>query len=52
MLLIIKSSNSLVSERGKRESALMRKDPLLFEKYIFGNGQPVCDDDCRIFVNT
>jgi len=47
-----KSGQSLVSDRGirKKTSSCKVTDPLSFERWIFRNGQPYCDDDRRIFV--
>ena len=45
VLSVVKSSKSLVSDGGKKNSLLKEKYPLLF-----GSAQPVRDDDRRIFV--
>ena len=44
-----KSGESIDSDRGKKTSTQKVKDPLSFEIWIFRNGQPDCDDDCRFF---
>ena len=44
------SGKRLGSDRGKKTPTYKVKDPLLFEIWIFRNGQPDCDDDRIIFV--
>ena len=46
----VKSGKSLGSDRGNKTSTYIVNDPLLFEIWIFRNGQPDCDDDLSIFV--
>ena len=44
------SGKSLDSDRGKKTSTQIVKDPLSFDIWISRNGQPDCDDDRIICV--
>ena len=48
LIYTVKSGKSLGSDRGKKTSMQKVKDPLSFEIWILQNGQPDCDDDCKI----
>ena len=43
-IYIVKFGKCLVDDKGKKKSTKKVKDPLSFEKWIFRNGQPDCDD--------
>jgi hypothetical protein len=50
VLLKVKYGQSLVGERGKKKIYVKGKRSLPSKKLIFRNGQPVRDDDHRIFA--
>ena len=52
MLHIAKSGNRLVGDTEEQKSTQKEKDPLAFDKWMLHNGQPVHEDDRRIFVAT
>jgi ribosomal protein S27E len=41
----------LVEDTGKKINYLERKRHIFFEKWMFRNGQPDCDDDQIIFAS-
>lgn len=56
MYFKVKLGKSSVDDRGKKKrkkrESKKRKDPLLFEMWIFRNNPPVRDDSSRAFVTS
>ena len=49
LIYTVQSSKNLGNDRRKKTYTQKVKDTLSFEIWILRNGQPNCDDDCKIF---